>query len=165
MKPLALCLNYLSDKGIKNVRCYPLNLTSRELKKIVSQSMTEDSKDGEFIFSAVGSKIVASYVFHVPIQEHTAKASLTYVFNNVNFNPQEISEYFEQTVAMLKNNNMLDFDTIANILPKLYSDFKKSKKIKIKVKSAVSIEIESENKKKRQPRKDIIESIGDDLWE
>ena len=66
---------------------------------------------------------------------------------------------------MLKQNDMLDFEIIANILPKLYSDFRKSKEIKIKVKSAVSIQINSEKKKKRIPRKDIIESIGDDLWE
>jgi len=165
MKPLALCLNFLSEKGVKNIRCYPLNLTNRQLKNVVAKSMNEDSKDGEFLFSAVGSKIVASYVFHVPIQSATAKASLTYVFNNINFNPQEINVYFERTVNKLKENNMLDFETIANVLPKLFSDFRKSTDIKIKVKSAVSIEIKSEKKKKRVPRKDIIEKIGDDLWD
>ena len=164
MKPLVLCLIYLSDKGLKCIRNYPMNISNRDLNKVVTQSMKEDSKDGDFLFSAVGSKILASYIFHVPYQSDIIQACFTFVYKSMDFNPQEINDYFTETVEKLKQNDMLDLETIANILPKLYSGIKK-KDIKIKVKSQVSIQIKSERKKKRKPRKDIIESIGDDLWD
>ena len=164
MKPLALCLIYLSNKGLKCVRCYPLSISNKDLNKIVGQSMKEDSKDGDFLFSAVGSKIIASYAFHVPYESETIKACFVFVFKSLDFNPQKISDYFSETIEKLKQNNMLDMELIANILPKLYSGFKRGD-IKIKVKSQVSIQIKSEKKKKRKPRKDIIETIGDDLWD
>ncbi|MHA1126061.1 MAG: hypothetical protein ACTSO7_10805 [Candidatus Heimdallarchaeota archaeon] len=163
MKPLALCLIYLSNKGLKCIRCYPMNISNKDLKKIVKQSMKEDSKDDEFLFSAVGSKIIASYIFHVPFEDAYIKSCFVFVFKSVDFNPQKINDYFIETIEKLRQNNMLDLELIANILPKLYSGFTKGD-IKIKVKSSVSIEIKSEKKKKRTSRKDIIKQLSDDLW-
>ncbi|MHA1838130.1 MAG: hypothetical protein ACTSVH_09205 [Candidatus Heimdallarchaeota archaeon] len=126
--------------------------------------MKEDSKDNDFLFSAVGSKIITSYTFHVPYESDIIKACFVFVFKSLDFNPQKINDYFAETIEKLKQNNMLDLEIIAQILPKLYSGFKKGD-IKIKVKSSVSIQINTgKKKKKRKLRKDIIETIGDDLW-
>jgi hypothetical protein len=164
IKPTSLCLVEMGKNGLELVRSYPEVLSSGELNEIIIKSMPMGSKDGDFTTSSAGPNYISGYIFAIPSEERTNIASLVAVFNDENYEHQVIKKVFTFTVDELRKNELMDKETLSNILNKLYDGLVKGKlSINIRSETTLNFEIKT-GSSDDEKEKDSLDEFGEDVW-
>ena len=163
MKPTSLCLIHMGQKGLELVKAHPDVLPTEETDKIVFQSIPFGSNDGDFVTRTVSNSVICGYVFSLPKigDERSNIATLTAVYDSMEFEPQYIKKVFTLIVKELQKNAILSIELIQEILPKIYEGLVKGS-FKIKVSSVVTLEFETEEDEK--PKKQPLGGFSKDVW-
>lgn len=165
LKPTSLCLIQMGQKGLELVKSFPAVLTSDELNKIIFQSIPFGSKEGDFVTRTVDNNVICGYVFSLPKigVERANIATLTAVYDSMDFQPKHIKRIFTLIVKELQKNRILSIDLVEEILPKIYDGLVKGS-FKIKVSSVVTIEFETTQEEKEEPKKKSFKGFSKDVW-
>ena len=112
LKPTSLCLIQMGQKGLELVKSFPAVLTSDELNKIIFQSIPFGSKEGDFVTRTVDNNVICGYVFSLPKigVERANIATLTAVYDSMDFQPKHIKRIFTLIVKELQKNRILSID-------------------------------------------------------
>jgi DNA polymerase III alpha subunit (gram-positive type) len=166
MKPVALCLVHMGQKGLELVRTYPEVLPKEVLNEITIKSMPLGAKSGDFSSNVVSNdNAFSGYVFQVPSETGRDNiASLVAVFNKTDYNANLIRKVFSITINELQKNKQVKIDTISQILPGLYKGLEKGH-IKVKMSSVVTIEIEiNDDDQGKDPTVELVEDFTREIW-
>jgi hypothetical protein len=153
----------MGKKGLELVRAYPEVLPENELNNIVLKSMPMGSHDGDFTTTTVGDSVISGYIFSVPGDERTNIASLIAVYGSMDYELNVVKKVFTFTVNELRKTNAIDTNTLAEILPKLYSGLVKGK-IQINISSVTSLNLEITTGDADEKQEDSMDDFGDDVW-
>ncbi|MFW9923818.1 MAG: hypothetical protein ACFFDW_11085 [Candidatus Thorarchaeota archaeon] len=166
LKPLSLCLVQMGEKGLELVKSYPDVLPRDIQNEIIIKSMPLGAKDGDFTSTILSdNNAISGYVFSIPIQNSRDNiASIVAVFDDTNYNTNNIRKLFSILVTELKKQNSFSTNILMEILPTLYRSFD-TKNMKIKISSIVTVEIDfSDDSSKENKPANAAKSLTEDMW-
>lgn len=165
MKPISLCLTHMGSKGLELVSSYPDTLPQQILDEIVLKSMPMSAKDGDFSSSTAEGCVFESYIFTVPGEDRNNIASLVAVYDNSEYNRNNIRKFFTFTVTELQKHKLGETKMFEQILPKMYEGLAKGR-VKIKISSIVTLDFDFSNKEQKEKDRgeEFLESIKEDMW-
>ncbi|MBN1329494.1 MAG: hypothetical protein JXA54_08470 [Candidatus Heimdallarchaeota archaeon] len=166
MKPTSLCFVQMGNKGLELVKAFPEVLPQSIIDEIVVKSMPLGAKEGDFTSNVISEdNAFSSYVFSIPSNNGRDNiGSLVAVFDNTNYNANDVRRLFSILISELRNNNAVNSNILAEILPTVFKSFG-NKNVKIKISSIVTVEIDfMEDDKHVDSKEKIAKSLSDDLW-
>ena len=163
MKLTSLCLIQMGLNGLELVKAFPAVLTKKEMNKIIFQSIPFGANDGDFFTRTINKRVICGYVFsvHKIEKQRSNIATITAVFDSMDFQPIFIKNVFSLIIQELKNNNILSINLIEEILPKIYDGLIK-KSFKIKVNSDVTLEFDFPQNE--ETTKKPFQNFSEDVW-
>jgi hypothetical protein len=155
----------MGNRGLELVSSYPNVLPEPILNEIVLKSMPMSAKEGDFSSSTAEGCVFESYIFTVPGEDRNNIASLVAVYDNSNYNRNDIRKFFTFTVTELQKHKLGDTNTFEKILPKMYDGLAKGR-VKIKISSIVTLDFDFsyKNQKQKDRGEEFLESLKDDMW-
>ncbi|MBD3190302.1 MAG: hypothetical protein GF308_06645 [Candidatus Heimdallarchaeota archaeon] len=147
------------------VEAHPKVLPSEVTQQVAVKCMPLGAKHGDFLTTTVGSNTITGYIFAVPSETGRDNlASLVAVYNNDNFNPNELKKVFAFTLNELAKHDLVNLKTLKNILPEMYKGISKGK-LKIKISSIVTLDFSFEDEEEQSDEtKEIVSGLRDELW-
>lgn len=163
MKPTSLCLIQMGCNRLELVRAFPTVLAKDEIDKIIFQSIPFGANNGDFATRTISKRVICGYVFsvHKIGNERSNIATLTAVFDSMDFQPKFIKKVFSLIIHELKDNNLLSINLVEDILPMIYDGLIK-KTFKIKVSSDVTLEFDIPQNE--EITKKPFQNFSEDVW-
>ena len=166
MKPECVCLIITNNTGPQMIREFPEMLFKRKFKKIAKVCLPYGAMEGNFITGKYEKNNYSSYVFFIISESGGIPAALVAVFKSDKYDPERVKEYFQQSIAKLRDQQKGDLASLANSVPDIYRGYLKGK-MSLKVSTTTYIQIDSDKKKKpkrKENMKEKIKKIDDDIW-
>lgn len=154
----------MGQKGLEMVEAYPKALPDDVYNKLILKCMPLGAKEGEFTTTQVEDYIFSGYVFTIPNENTRANiASLAAIFDQNISNPGNVKKIFAYTINELSKNNLVNIDTLTDILPSLFKGINEGY-FKIKISSVVSLEFEIDEDESEDKIDDKIKDIRNEMW-
>ena len=153
----------MGKKGLELVESYPTKLTESELDKIIFQSIPFGAQDGDFATRTVEDKVICGYIFSLPAisQKRANIATLTIVFDSMDFDSKLIKDMFSFMIESLKNRRMLSINLLREILSQIF-DGLINESLYIEISNNFKIEFSNKNNDKK--KKTLVDNLSKDVW-
>ena len=163
LKPVSLCLIQMGCNGLELVKAFPTVLAKDEMDIIIFQSIPFGANDGDFATRTISKRVICGYVFsvHKNGNERSNIATLTAVFDSLDFQPKFIKKVFSFIIQELKDNKLLSINLVKEILPKIY-DGLVNKTFKIKLSSDKTLEFDI--LQNEETTKKAFQDFSEDVW-
>ena len=155
----------MGKKGLELVESYPSKLSESELDKIIFQSIPFGAQDGDFATRTVEDKVICGYIFSLPTsaQKRANIATLTIVFDSMDFDSKLIKDMFSFMIKSLKQKSMLSINLLKEILSQIF-DGLVNESLNIEISNNFKIKFSDTKNEDKKTKKTLVDSLSKDVW-
>ena len=153
----------MGTKGLELVKSFPSKITEIELDKIIFQSIPFGAQDGDFATRTVENKVICGYIFSLPTstQERANIATLTIVFDQMDFDSKLIKDMFSFLIKSLKQKSILSINLLGEILPQIFEGLVNEY---FNIEISNNFKIEFSDAKNNKKKKTLVDNLSNDVW-